>query len=98
MVYIIGPFLFALVKANLTVAYLVVTGKTKTAIVEIDPKLKSNIALVLLGNSITLTPGTLTLDEHDGKLYIHCLNAKSAKPKISEVCGNFHEWIRRIAS
>ncbi|MCX8189995.1 MAG: Na+/H+ antiporter subunit E [Candidatus Diapherotrites archaeon] len=97
-VYVLGPFLFALIKANLTVAYIVITGKTKTAIVEIEPKLKNSIALVLLGNSITLTPGTLTLDERNGKLYIHCLNSKGPKPKIEDVCGNFHKWIRRIAS
>ncbi|MEM4663122.1 MAG: Na+/H+ antiporter subunit E [Candidatus Diapherotrites archaeon] len=95
-IYIFGPFLISLIRANLSVAYLLLTGKTRPAIVEIDPKIKSNIGLVMLGNSITLTPGTLTLDIKDGKLYVHCLNSRNPKPKTEEVCGSFADWIRRI--
>lgn len=97
LVYLFGPFLFALIKANLKVAYAVITGKTRTAIVEIDPMLKNDFAIAMLADSITLTPGTLTLEVKDDKLYVHCLNAKSAKPKINEVCSSFATWIRRIA-
>lgn len=97
LIYLFGPFLFSLIKANLDVAYRVITGKTKTAIVEIDPKLKGDFAIAMLANSITLTPGTLTIEAKDNKLYVHCINARSARPKISEVCSSFADWIRRIA-
>ena len=33
----------------------------------------------LLGNSITLTPGTVTLDDHEGELVVHCLTDATAK-------------------
>lgn len=96
LAYVFGPFAFSLIKANLDVAYRVLTGKIRPAIVEINPELKNDFGVVMLANSITLTPGTLTLEAKGGKLYIHWLNAKSEKPKIHQVCSNFADWIRRI--
>jgi len=49
----------------------------KTVTVEAD-----DLELVdqaVLGNSITLTPGTLTLDAHDGRLLVHALTAEGAQ-------------------
>ena len=94
--YIFGPFAISLIKANIDVAYRVLTGEIKPAIVKIDPKLKNELGIVMLANSITLTPGTLTLEAKGGKLYIHWLNAKSEKPRIRQVCSSFADWIRRI--
>ena len=34
---------------------------------------KSNYKIVILANSITLTPGTLTINEEEGCLYVHTL-------------------------
>lgn len=34
---------------------------------------------VILANSITLTPGTLTLDLHEGVIKVHCLTEDGAK-------------------
>ena len=36
------------------------------------------VDLALLGNSITLTPGTLTLDVHEGRLLVHALTPEGA--------------------
>jgi len=96
LAYVFGPFALSLIKANIDVAYRVLTGKIKPAIVEIDPKLKNDFGITMLANSITLTPGTLTLEAKGGKLYIHWLNAKSEKPRIRQVCSSFADWIRRI--
>jgi len=46
---------------------------------------------VLLGNSITLTPGTLTLDLHDGVLRVHTLTEAGARDLMSG------EMDRRVA-
>ena len=97
IIYIVGPFFFSMAKANIDVAYRVVTGKVKPGIVVIEPKLRSDFGITMLANSITLTPGTLTVDAEDGKLFIHWLNVKSPKPKLSDVCSSFVSWIRRIA-
>jgi len=92
------PFLFALTKANFDVAYRVLTGRINPGIVKIDPKLKSDFGVALLANSITLTPGTLTVDVgKNNELYVHWINVTDKKPKIEQVCGSFADWARRIS-
>ncbi len=44
-----------------------------TGIIKCRPRLQSDVALTILANSITLTPGTMTLDISDGEIFIHCL-------------------------
>lgn len=47
-------------------------------VVSIDGSGLGPVDLALLGNSITLTPGTLTLDVHDGRLLVHALTPAAA--------------------
>jgi multicomponent Na+:H+ antiporter subunit E len=102
--YLIGPFFVALAKANIDVAYRVITGKIRPGIVKIKPDLKTDLGITMLANSITLTPGTLTvdIDEDTHELYIHWINVDDEAIKKSPVdckyiCGNFPQWVRRIA-
>ncbi len=97
--YVIGPFFLAMAKANLDVAYRVITGRINPGIVRISPGLKTDLGVTMLANSITLTPGTLSVDvdEETNDLYIHWINVKNTEPKAEEVCGSFPKWIRRIA-
>jgi multicomponent Na+:H+ antiporter subunit E len=104
LAYLIGPFFLSLAKANFDVAYRVITGKINPGIVKIKPDLKEDLSITLLANSITLTPGTLSvdIDEDTNELYIHWINvdenALKKKPVDCEyVCGGFPNWIRRIA-
>jgi len=104
LAYIIGPFFIAMAKANIDVAYRVLTGKINPGIVKISPNLKTDLGITLLANSITLTPGTLTvdIDEDKNDLYIHWINVKkeaiTKKPvDCKYICSNFTDWIRRIA-
>ena len=99
VLYLFGPFLVALVQANLDVAMRVITGKINPGIVRIPTGLASDGALTLLANSITLTPGTLTVDVNDEsrELYVHWINVTTDEPKASDICGTFPEWARRIA-
>ena len=46
--------------------------------VDIDGSALGPVDQVLLGNSITLTPGTLTLDVHEGRLLVHALTPNGA--------------------
>ena len=48
-------------------------------IVEVDAKASSKFALTLLGNSITLTPGTLTINIDANTITAHCLTAATAE-------------------
>jgi len=104
LAYLIGPFFISLAKANIDVAYRVITGKINPGIVKIKPNLKEDLSITMLANSITLTPGTLSvdIDEETNELYIHWINvdetALEKKPvDCKYVCGGFPNWIRRIA-
>jgi multicomponent Na+:H+ antiporter subunit E len=70
-------FLWDLVKANLRVAYDVVTPshRMRPAVIGIPLELESDGAITLLANLITVTPGTLTLDVSPDRstLYIHAM-------------------------
>jgi multicomponent Na+:H+ antiporter subunit E len=101
LLYIIGPFLLSLTLANLEVVYRVITGRFKPAIVKIDTGLKSETGTFVLANSITLTPGTFTIDmEPDtNALYIHNLSWKKSKGEPAtpkDVSGPLHGWVKRI--
>jgi multicomponent Na+:H+ antiporter subunit E len=71
--------IYQIVLANLHVAYLVVNPKAiDPRIVRFKTRLKSEFSMVTLGNSITLTPGTITMDIVDGEFYVHALSKKVA--------------------
>lgn len=104
VVYLIGPFFWAMTKANFDVAYRVITGRIRPGIIRISPGLNADASITLLANSITLTPGTLTVDIDEGTndLYIHWINvddsAIATMPRdCAPVCGGFPGWARRIA-
>lgn len=70
-----------LVKANLSVARIVLTPRLplNPGIVKVRTKLKSRMGRALLANSITLTPGTLTVEMDGEWLYIHWVTVDSPK-------------------
>lgn len=70
-----------LVIANLQVARIVMSPKiTISPIVIRVPALSEGpVGQAILGNSITLTPGTVTLDDHEGDLLVHCLTREGAE-------------------
>jgi multicomponent Na+:H+ antiporter subunit E len=98
------PFFYAMARANVDVAYRVITGRINPAIVKIDPKLKNDMSLTILANSITLTPGTLSVDvkPETNELYVHWINVdpevlKAVPRDYHPICGGFPDWARRIA-
>ena len=54
------------------------TDKIDPTIVTFKTKLKSNIARDALANSITLTPGTITIRVVDQVFYVHAISRKAA--------------------
>ncbi|MCK4843410.1 MAG: Na+/H+ antiporter subunit E [Dehalococcoidia bacterium] len=98
------PLFFAMAKANVDVAYRVITGRINPAIVKINPNLKTDMSLAILANSITLTPGTLSVDvdEETNELYVHWINVdpevlKEMPRDYHPICHDFPDWARRIA-
>ena len=73
-------FFYYMLIANLDVVYRALHPKMpiNPGIVKIKTKLKTDSGITALANSITLTPGTLTVDlTNDGFLYVHWINVKS---------------------
>ena len=97
--YLVGPFFLAMARANLDVAYRVITGRINPGIVRFNPGLKTDAGRTMLANSITLTPGTLTLevDDETGDFYVHWINVRNPDPKPEEVCGPFPTWAKVVA-
>jgi multicomponent Na+:H+ antiporter subunit E len=73
-------YLWELILANLRVAMAVLSPKLRLtpAVVAIPLEAKSELAITLLGNLITLTPGTLTLDVSSdcSVMYVHTMHAE----------------------
>jgi multicomponent Na+:H+ antiporter subunit E len=100
LVYI-PVFAFYCLKANLQVAYLVLhpAMPIRPGIVRVRTKLRSQTAIAALANSITLTPGTLTVDaEPDGTLYVHWIDVKTAEETeaTEEIVARFEGMLGRI--
>ena len=73
-------FFYYVLRANLDVVYRALhpAMPIRPGIVKIRTNLKTDSAITALANSITLTPGTLTVDlTDDGYLYVHWINVRS---------------------
>lgn len=66
--------------AGIDVARIVLSIKPNISpcTIEYKTKVRSNLRRMLLCNSITLTPGTLTIDIVDDVIIVHCLTEKNA--------------------
>ncbi|NQU76448.1 MAG: Na+/H+ antiporter subunit E [Planctomycetes bacterium] len=93
-------FLYYCVRANLDVAFRVLHPDVpiRPGIVRIRTTLTGDMAKTFLANSITLTPGTLTIDIDGQDLYIHCINVPPGDiaKRSREICGTFEPLLRRI--
>jgi multicomponent Na+:H+ antiporter subunit E len=80
-------FIGELVKANVSMARICFGGCTDIhpGIVKIPTEMKSDYGLAALANSITLTPGTITMEvtEEEGQnyLYVHWIDVKETDPE-----------------
>jgi multicomponent Na+:H+ antiporter subunit E len=73
-------FFYYVLRANLDVVYRALHPALpiRPGIVKIKTNLQTDSAITALANSITLTPGTLTVDlTDDGFLYVHWINVKA---------------------
>ncbi len=84
-------FIWQMIKSNIDVAKRVINPKLpiNPGIVKVKTKLKTNAAKLALANSITLTPGTLTVDIVDDIFYIHWIDVSD--------CDNVEESCKKIA-
>ena len=93
-------FIWACIKANLDVAYRVLhpAMPIKPGIVKVKTELKSEFARTILANSITMTPGTISVDIIGDYLYIHWIYVRSEDPEVYTpiISGQFEKFIKKI--
>ena len=73
--------LVEIVKSSLEVVRVVLDPKLPISptVVTVEAKPEDEVGQVILANSITLTPGTVTLDVFDNRLLVHCLTKEGAQ-------------------
>ena len=99
LVYLV-IFTWECIKANFDVAYRVLhpAMPIKPGIVKVKLELKSEFARTMLANSITMTPGTISVDLMDDILYVHWIYVKSEDPEVysRKITGKFEKYIKKI--
>lgn len=102
IVRFIPIYLLELIKANIDVAIkaLSINMKVSPGIIKYKSDLKSDFGLYVLSNSITLTPGTITMDIDEEKdknnLYIHCIDLEDKDSVIEDIKNKLENNIRRF--
>ncbi|MFN3800444.1 Na+/H+ antiporter subunit E [Belliella pelovolcani] len=93
-------FLYELIKANIEVAYDVITPRhyMEPGIVKIPLDAKSDLEITLLANLISLTPGTLSLDVSDDRkvLYVHAMYVKDREEFVASIKNGFERRLLEI--
>lgn len=100
LIVYIPVFIWYMVKANLDVAYRTLHPERplKPGIVKIKTNLKSDTAKVFLANSITLTPGTMSVEIDGDNLYIHWIYVQASDIDTASkiIVRPFERFLRRI--
>lgn len=93
-------FIWELTKANIQVAYEVITPNfnMKPGIIAVPLDAKSDLEITLLANLITLTPGTLALDVSTDRsvLYVHGMYVENKKEFIEDIKQGFEKRLLEI--
>jgi multicomponent Na+:H+ antiporter subunit E len=93
-------FIYELIKANIQVAYDVITPTfyMKPGIVSVPLDAKTDVEITLLANVISLTPGTLSLDVSDDKkvLYVHAMYVHDKDEFIKSIKNGFEKKLLNI--
>lgn len=93
----VGLLLREIVKANLAMLKILLGGALKRQVqpllINVQVPLKSNIAKMTLANSITLTPGTITVENRGTEFVVHCINPDFSRDVD---CSAFVEALERM--
>jgi multicomponent Na+:H+ antiporter subunit E len=94
--------IFQLLESNLRVARYALFLDINPGIIRIETDLRSNTGTTLLANSISLTPGTLTIDiakkMDKTYLYVHWIHLKTLNMEKAgdEIKGDVERWLGKI--
>ena len=93
-------FFYELIKSNIDVAGRVIKPELpiNPGIVKVKTKLKSKLGRIILANSITLTPGTLTVETRDNDFYIHWIDVsgENIEEVTDQIVNKFEKYLEEI--
>jgi multicomponent Na+:H+ antiporter subunit E len=98
----VPSYIWAELKAHASVIYLILHPRMpiKPGIVRVPTGLRTDFGITGLANSITMTPGTLTVEvsEEKSSLYVHWIDVKAIEPEQTskEIAWPFERYLRRI--
>lgn len=77
----VAVLIMEILKANHQVLFFILTPRyqVEPQLIHFTSGLKSEFARVVLANSITLTPGTITVSLEGNEFYVHCLDKEFAE-------------------
>lgn len=103
LIYILYYLVFLLKEitlSSLKVGYSILQPKitVKPALIKCKTNLNNKLAQVILANSITLTPGTLTVNLEGDYLYIHKLDVKNSNREVlrKEIIEKFESILKKV--
>ena len=94
----LGNLLIESVRANVSVCHFVLSDRDEIhpVMVSFHTTLKSGLARVILTNSITLTPGTITVSLQGDEVIVHCLDRSLAEGMENSSFVKMLEHMERI--
>jgi multicomponent K+:H+ antiporter subunit E len=96
----LGVFLIDIVRGSFHVAYLILKGpaRLRPAFVEVPLALKTDLAISLLANTISLTPGTVSANLSADKrtLIVHTLDTGDAAALVAEIKQRYERPLKMI--
>jgi multicomponent Na+:H+ antiporter subunit E len=90
--------IYQLYSSSIKMLVTIIRGNPNPRIVHFRTRLHSDLARMVLANSITFTPGTITLDLNDDHLTVHWFfcNTNHSKLAGETIKGDFEKYIRRV--
>lgn len=96
----IPVFLYRMVLANLDMARRILSPKIplNPGIVKVKTKIKSKMGKLTLANSITLTPGTMSVEVDEDNIYVHWIDVqgKGDEDYTEAISGRFEDILGGI--
>jgi len=100
LVKFVAVVIYEILIANVVVAKLILTrqDKLQPGFLHVPLDLKSPVAIGLLANTISLTPGTVTCDlsEDQQSLLIHALHIEDAEATVADIKNQFEKPLKEI--
>ena len=84
-------------KANLQTAHLILHPMmpVRPHLIRLPADQRTALGRVIYANTITITPGTISLDLHDGVILVHCLDDAMASQESSGATARMIRWLER---